>query len=339
LCRTLLESGALLIENGEAFLAGGIDKLQIPDTVQAVLKSRLDRLDPEAREVLRCAAVIGRQFGLELLSRVVPSRPRVQGALDTLRSAGLIQRTGLVPEPTYRFKHALTLDVTYESLLERQKKERHAVVGSAIEDLHAERLEEQSAQLALHFAMAEDWDKAIHYGLLAAKRAAGLWRLPETVEMLVRTRGWIERSGKDSAERNSLLVPLLLELESGEVTPLADLDAGGLPLGIIPGAEYSVQTSQIPAGSRLALYTDGIAEAFNAENAEHIEFGQEGLCRSLSDSAHDSLEETVQNLFDASREFTGGHGRHDDTSVVIVERSAEFLPLIPANTDAAAVAE
>ncbi len=213
LCRTLLESGTLLIENGEAHLAGGVDRLLIPDTVQAVLKSRLERLDPEAREVLRCAAVIGQQFGLELLSRVVPSRSRVEDTLKTLRSAGLIQRTGLVPEPTFRFKHALTRDVAYESLLERQRKVRHAQVGEAIENLHAEQPEEQSAQLAVHFAAAEDWDKAIHYGLAAAKRAESLWRLPETVVTLVRTRGWIERSKKDAAERTSLLISLLLDLE------------------------------------------------------------------------------------------------------------------------------
>jgi predicted ATPase len=213
LCRTLLESETLVIEDGQARLAGSVDRLQIPDTVEAVLKSRLDRLDPEAREVLRCAAVVGRLFGFELLSRVVPSRPRLEAALETLRSGGLIQRTGLVPEPTYRFKHALTLDVTYESLLERQRKERHAMVGNAIESLYADNTEEQSARLAVHFAAAEDWDKAIHYGLAAASRAESLWRLPETVETLNRTRGWIERSNKDPAERTSLLVALLLDVE------------------------------------------------------------------------------------------------------------------------------
>ena len=213
LCRTLLESGTLVIEDGEARLAGSVDRLLIPDTVEAVLKSRLDRLDPEAREVLRCAAVIGRQFGLELLSRVVPSRPRLKAALETLRTGGLIQRTGLVPEPTYRFKHALTLDVTYESLLERQRKERHASVGEAIESLYADNPDEQSARLAVHFAAAEDWNKAIQYGFAAASRAEGLWRLPETVETLIRIRGWIERSDKNPEERGALLVELLLDLE------------------------------------------------------------------------------------------------------------------------------
>jgi serine/threonine protein kinase/tetratricopeptide (TPR) repeat protein len=213
LCRTLLESGTIVIEDGEARLAGSVDRLLIPDTVEAVLKSRLDRLDPEAREVLRCAAVIGRQFGLELLSRVVPSRPRLKSALETLRSGGLIQRTGLVPEPTYRFKHALTLDVTYESLLGRQRKERHALVGEAIESLYADNPDEQSARLAVHFAAAENWDKAIHYGFAAASTAEGLWRLPETVETLIHIRGWIERSDKEPEERNTLLVDLLLDLE------------------------------------------------------------------------------------------------------------------------------
>jgi serine/threonine protein kinase/tetratricopeptide (TPR) repeat protein len=213
LCRTLVETEALVIKDGEAQLSSGIDRLVIPDTVEAVLKSRLDRLDPEAREVLRCAAVIGRQFGLELLKKAVPSSSRIEGSLETLRAGGLIQRTGLGKEPTYRFKHALTLDVTYDSLLERQRKERHAVVGAAIEELYGDNAEEHAARLAVHFAAANDWDKAISYGLMAAQKAESLWRLPETVEILIRTRSWIEQSDKVPAERTPQLINLLFDLE------------------------------------------------------------------------------------------------------------------------------
>lgn len=131
-------------------------------------------------------------------------------------------------------------------------------------------------------------------------------------------------------------LPLLQDIERGDVAPLADLDAGGLPLGIVSGAEYTVQTSEIPPGSRLALYTDGIAEAFNAEQEVHREFGQEGLCRTLRDSVNDSLEDTVRNLFDASRAFTGGQGRHDDTSIVIIERASEGIQLSTAAPSAVA---
>jgi tetratricopeptide (TPR) repeat protein len=107
----------------------------------------------------------------------------------------------------------LTLDVTYESLLERQRKERHALVGKAIENLYADNPEEHSTRLAVHFAAAGEWDKAIRYGLAAAKRAESLWRLPETVEILVRTRDWVERSDMEPTERTPLLVQLLLDLE------------------------------------------------------------------------------------------------------------------------------
>ena len=213
LCHTLLETGTVILDGGEASVAGSLDRLAIPDTVQGVLKTRLDRLDPEAREVLRSASVIGREFGLELLSRVVPSRSRVAGALGGLRAAGLLQRTSLLPEPTYRFKHALTLDVTYDSLLERQRKERHALVGEAIETLYEGRLDEFSERLADHFAIAEDWDRAVTYGFAAAERAAALWRLLEAVATLERTREWVERRGGDETERRATLVELLLEEE------------------------------------------------------------------------------------------------------------------------------
>ena len=119
-------------------------------------------------------------------------------------------------------------------------------------------------------------------------------------------------------------LPLLQHLETGAVEPLADLDAGGLPLGIYDDADYSVQTSTIPPNSRLVFYTDGLAEAFPppAPGDEHREFGQEGLTDTLRDAAELPLPATLQRLFDASSAFTGGQGRHDDTSVVLAQRNA-----------------
>jgi serine phosphatase RsbU (regulator of sigma subunit) len=119
-------------------------------------------------------------------------------------------------------------------------------------------------------------------------------------------------------------LPLLQHLGTGSIEPLADLDAGGLPLGIYDDADYSVQTSSIPPNSRLVLYTDGLAEAFPppAPGDEHREFGQEGLTSTLCEAADLPLPVTLQRLFDASNAFTGGQGRHDDTSVVLAQRNA-----------------
>lgn len=118
-------------------------------------------------------------------------------------------------------------------------------------------------------------------------------------------------------------IPLLQNLKTGEIQPLADLEAGGLPLGIIEDAEHTVQKSIIPPNSRLIIYSDGLAEAFPPadETCGHREFGQAGLVNTLRDSASIPLPATLQRLFDASNAFTGGLGRHDDTSVVLAERN------------------
>lgn len=213
LCRTLADTGAVVIQDGAAQLSDTTGRFTIPDTIQAVLKTRLDRLDPEEREVLRSASVVGRQFGLGLLSSVVPSPSRLQRVLERLRASGLVQRTSLIPEPTYRFKHALTLDVTYDSLLEVQRKERHRLVGEALETTHDGRLDDFSDRLAHHFASAEEWDRAVPYGLAAAERAAGLWRLSEAVAILDQTHEWIERREGTEDERRATLVDLLLQQE------------------------------------------------------------------------------------------------------------------------------
>ena len=87
-------------------------------------------------------------------------------------------------------------------------------------------------------------------------------------------------------------------------------------------ADYEVHTSTIPPHSRLLIYSDGLAEAFPPNDGQgHREFGQEGLLRTMDESRDLQLPAAMQRLFDASSEFTGGQGRHDDTSVVLAERN------------------
>jgi len=116
-------------------------------------------------------------------------------------------------------------------------------------------------------------------------------------------------------------VPLLQRLDNGEVGPVADDEAPGLPLGIIDDAEYTVHKTSIPEHSRLLLYTDGLIECFDVDTQEHHEFGVPGLCNTMRDSRDLELKGTLQSLFDATLAFTGGQGRHDDTSVVLLERT------------------
>jgi serine phosphatase RsbU (regulator of sigma subunit) len=115
-------------------------------------------------------------------------------------------------------------------------------------------------------------------------------------------------------------VPLLQNLKTNEVVPLGTELEGGLPLGISVDLPYDVHRSHIPANHRLLLYTDGLAEAFPEGGEQHDEFGNDGIVGALRAAVELPLTQALDTLFIASHEFTGGAGRHDDTSVVLLER-------------------
>jgi predicted ATPase/class 3 adenylate cyclase len=211
IAQALLEEGGLGVEDGSAVLTGALDPLQLPDTVQGVIRARLDRLDRGAREVLRLASVVGPEFSRGILERAMDSA-RLPHALQTLKAAGVIQQVRVVPEPAYRFKHVLIQEVASTSLLEHQRKELHGRVGEAIEALYGKVLDEQLGRLVEHFSRAEQWPKAVRYALSAAERANGLSQFAESLEILERAQGWLLRL-PDDPERSDTLVDILFRQE------------------------------------------------------------------------------------------------------------------------------
>lgn len=154
MCHGLRETRVITARNSEAVVSGSTDAIQLPDSVQAVIRSRLDRLDPDSREVLRVASVIGREFTRSIL-RDATGATDLTPALERLKSAGIIQQIRVVPDALFRFKHVLTQEVAYESLLEHQRKSLHQGVGRAIERCHRNAFEEPLELLAYHFSVAE----------------------------------------------------------------------------------------------------------------------------------------------------------------------------------------
>ena len=116
--------------------------------------------------------------------------------------------------------------------------------------------------------------------------------------------------------------PILQNLDTGEIGPVAGAEAGGLPLAVMMGADYETYTLPIPKNCRLLLYTDGLEEAFpeGASDDEHDQFGVAGISRTMLETTEQPLEDSLARLFDASSEHTQGSGRHDDTSVLYLER-------------------
>ncbi len=115
-------------------------------------------------------------------------------------------------------------------------------------------------------------------------------------------------------------IPLLMNRECGDATPVGPHEAGGLPLGLYEEAEYETNVTELPPGSRLLIYTDGVIEAFGDRDGQHIEFGIDGTCRTMATHRQATVETTMQAIFDESQTITNGAGRHDDTSVVLIDR-------------------
>ena len=212
ICHTLLEDGTVRLVEGRAVMERDVDNLDLPDTVQVVIRTRLDRLDGETQEALRNASVIGREFNRRILERTLPDQVRVSKSLEALKTLGLIRQIRVLPEATYEFHNSLTQEVAYESLLLHQRKALHQAVGEALEELFPDRPEEQADRLAYHFSRAENWEKAVHYGRLSADRSTKLRQFAEALRALENTVNWL-RKFPEGGERLSTLIDLMLQKE------------------------------------------------------------------------------------------------------------------------------
>jgi class 3 adenylate cyclase/tetratricopeptide (TPR) repeat protein len=162
--RTLVEIGVLVGETGAYRLAQPLHSIQVPATVQAVLAARLDRLPLEAKRLLQTAAVIGTEVSFSLLASIadLPGTD-LRSHLSHLQASEFLYETRLFPELAYTFKHALTHEVAYGSLLQERRRALHARIVEALERLAGDRLGEQIERLAHHALRGEVWDKALTY--------------------------------------------------------------------------------------------------------------------------------------------------------------------------------
>lgn len=169
--KSLLEDGSLERRDGAVRLARRLAEVAVPDSIHGVLMARLDRLADEPKQALQMASVIGREFALRLLERVTTAGAAVSGLVGELRALELICEKAAYPELAFMFKHALTHDVAYESILLQRRRELHRTIGLAVEELYADRLGEHLETLALHFTRGEDWPRAFAYHRRAAEKA------------------------------------------------------------------------------------------------------------------------------------------------------------------------
>ena len=221
--RALVETGALVGERGTYRLVRAVDEVQVPATVQAVLVARIDRLPPEEKRLLQTAAVVGKDVPFTLLEAIADTPDaELRGALARLQAAELLYPVSLFPEHELTFKHALTHDVAYGSLLQERRKTLHARIVEAIEARYADRLEEYVDRLARHAVAGQVWEPAIGYlhqagnraRMRSANREAGAYfeQALDVLRCLPESRGNLEWA-----------VDLRLDLRQAQM-PLGDTD-------------------------------------------------------------------------------------------------------------------
>ena len=178
--RTLVETGMLVGQPGAYRLAQALQTIQVPATVQAVLAARIDRLPPEDKWLLQTAAVIGTEVPFALLQAIADlSEVDLHRGLVHLQAAEFLYETRLFPEREYTFKHALTHEVAYSSLLLERRRGLHARLVEALEARAPERVLEGAAgrsadqveRLAHHAVRGEVWTKAVPYCQQAGEQA------------------------------------------------------------------------------------------------------------------------------------------------------------------------
>ncbi len=170
--RTLVETSVLVGTPGAYRLVQAVPSIQVPATVQAILAARIDRLPPEEKRLLQTAAVIGMEVSLPLLQAIVELAEEVlHRGLTHLQAAEFLYETRLFPEREYTFKHALTHEVAYRSLLQERRRVLHTRIVEVLETLAGDRLADQVERLADHAVRGEVWDKALQYCRQAGAKA------------------------------------------------------------------------------------------------------------------------------------------------------------------------
>jgi class 3 adenylate cyclase/tetratricopeptide (TPR) repeat protein len=205
--KALLETGALRSVGDRYVLERSLHEIDVPDTIQDVIMARIDRLDDASKRLLQFASVIGREFTRRLLDRIADAPSEIGASLDALKAGELIYETRAFPEPGYLFKHALTHEVAYNSLLVQRRQELHRLIGGAIEEVYPDRLSEHYEVLAHHFSRGLNRAKSLEYLTKAGAKAVRAHANREALAMYEEALAVV---GSDLAARAELLKNLAI---------------------------------------------------------------------------------------------------------------------------------
>ena len=175
-------------------LSKSVLEMSIPTTIQEVILARVDPLPLGAKEILQTGSVIEREFDFRIIKQVTGlPEPELLTNLSLLKESELLYERGIYPQSNYIFKHALTREVVYDSILSARRKELHGEIGQALEALYPNNREEYYGVLSEHFIKSEHYQKGADYSQKAAKKAVKLFSMKDAISYAKRWVSSVEK--------------------------------------------------------------------------------------------------------------------------------------------------
>ena len=215
---TLLENGSIQQKDNQYVLGRKASDIQVPDTIQGIIAARMDRLEDNLKRTMQVASVVGKDFAFRILQTIMGMKEGLKSHLLNLQGLEFIYEKSLFPELEYVFKHALTQEVAYNSLLQKKRTVIHEKIGRAIEELYPTRLEEFYEMLAYHYAKSEDTGKAYHYLKLSGNKATKNYSNSEAIRFykealdVLASRSETEENKKEQIEVRLLIAGPMFSL-------------------------------------------------------------------------------------------------------------------------------
>jgi hypothetical protein len=191
--KTLIDRNVIHVSQEKVEILSDNFEAGIPGTIQGIIMARIDRIQESIKSVLFSASVIGREFSLPLLQQVVEKSSDLDNKLNELKALEMILEKEEAEELQYLFKHYLIQEVAYNTILINKRKQLHATLAKAIEELYADRLPEYYELLAFHYEKAEQWEKAAEYYSRSGNKMREIYSKEESEEFFKRKDAAIEK--------------------------------------------------------------------------------------------------------------------------------------------------
>ena len=278
LTHSLMENGSIEKKNDHYLLRRTPTDIEIPDTIQGIIAARMDRLDDSLKRIMHVASVIGREFAFRLLQAITDMREELKSHLLNLQGLEFIYEKRLFPELEYVFKHALTQEVAYNSLLLARRKEIHERIGHAIEEIYPDRLGEFYEMLAYHYSRSDNRESAYHYAKLSGNKAMKSCSNREALSYYKEALSIIREQPESAENKREILDVMLLT---------------GVPMEYLGYPEDSLALFQ--EGERLSKDLgdrNGLATIYSFLGVFYILNGKLALARKYQEGAFQEAEKT-----------------------------------------------